>query len=149
MKGPSVEDAEYEIFEVKRRRLEESNANIFFANLDNVVKSRLVAFLQFDAWILFPLDVEVWVESDVAFSRYFFDQGEAAHRDLRVAHLIRWLPRLRKVRHVVVQAAISQLQKQSLRELLTSEVRRFIPRHDLSDNTIFLVTVPPSHPCSL
>ena len=147
MKRPFFDEAECEISDVKRRRPRESNANVFFANLDSVVKSRLVAYLHFGAWVLFPLGVEVWVDSDVAFSRSFFDQGGGAPRDFRVAQFLRWLPRLRKVRRVVVQAAISQLRKQSLRQLLTTEVRRFVSLHDLSDTTVRLVTAPSSHPC--
>ena len=147
MKKPPVEDAECVVGN-KRRRLKESDAKNFFARLDNVLKSILVAFLHFEARILFPLgEVEVWVDSEVTFPRAFFAQGGTACRELRVAWLIRWLPSLRKVRGMVVQAAISQINKQSLRHLLTTEVSRLITRHDLSDSTVHLVTGLSSHPC--
>ena len=147
MKRPFFDEAECEISEVKSQRLRESNANVFFANLDSVVKSRLVAYLHFDAWVLFPLGVEVWVDSDLAFSRSFFDQDGAELRNFRVAQFLRWLPRLRKVRRLMVQDAISHVRKLSLRHLLTTEVRRFVSLHDLSEITLHLVTALSSHPC--
>ena len=148
MKRPFFDEAECEISDVKRRRPRESNANVFFSNLDSVVKSRLVAYLHFGAWVLFPLGVEVWVDSDLAFSRPFFDQDGAELRNFRrVAQFLRWLPRLRKVRRLMVQDAISHVRELSLRHLLTTEVRRYVSLHDLSEITLRLVTALSSPPC--
>ena len=54
MKRPFCDDAGCENSEVKSRWLRGSNANGFFANLDSVVNSRLVAYLHFDAWVTQP-----------------------------------------------------------------------------------------------
>ena len=99
------------------------------------IKACIVAFLHFEAWVLFPIDVpEVWVDVEIVFEGRIFPRSlpPSAPDILRhVARLIRWLPHLSKAKFVRLSPAMSRLKSQALWDLLRFEACRCTLNHDL------------------